>query len=277
MTNTNLSVDDIRVMALPPKPPRIAYGQLPEQFGELRLPDGPGPWPVMVLVHGGCWRNRHSLDYITHLAQRLTGHGWATWTLEYRRLGDIGGGWPGTLLDTGAGLDHLRTLAKTQALDLKRIVVAGHSAGGQLALWLAARPQMGSDSELYIPDPLPVSGVLGLAAITDLDSYRVGPPESCHAAVDLLMGGSPQNVPERYAKASPLRLLPLNVPQVFLQGECDDTVSLESVRHYVNRATDAGDQVSLQVMHGGGHFEVVMPSQALDSALLNELNWLRAL
>ena len=265
-----LSWEQLDAMPLPPPVPRTAYGPAPQQFGELRLPPasfGGGPHPVVVLIHGGCWRNRYDLVYITRLAAWLVTQGWATWTIEYRRLGDTGGGWPGTLRDAGAALDALRGLAKSSALDLTRVIAAGHSAGGQLALWLASRNQVPEDSDLYQADPLPVAGVLGLAAICDLDTFRVGPPDTCHAAVDLLLQGSPAAVPRHYAEASPLRRLPLGVRQAFLQGEDDDTVSAESVRRYVQAATAAGDAARLWALPGAGHFDVVVDTPALRAAL----------
>ncbi|MDB5849293.1 MAG: hypothetical protein JWP29_3045, partial [Rhodoferax sp.] len=216
-----LSWEQLDAMPLPPAVARMPYGPAPQQFGELRLPAGTGPHPVIVLVHGGCWRNRYDLVYVTRLAAWLTARGWATWTIEYRRLGDPGGGWPGTLLDAGAAVDALRDLAKTAPLDLTRIIAAGHSAGGQLALWLASRAQLPADSDLFRADPLPLAGVLGLAAICDLDRFRIGPADTCHAAVDLLLQGGPAQVPRRYAEASPLRRLPLGVRQALVQGEED--------------------------------------------------------
>jgi acetyl esterase/lipase len=269
-----LTWEQLDAMPLPPAVVRTAYGIAPQQFGELRLPEGSGPHPVVVLIHGGCWRNRFDLAYITRLAAWLTAHGWATWTIEYRRLGDEGGGWPGTLLDAATALDALRELAVTAPLDLQRVVTSGHSAGGHLALWLASRALLRPDSPLYVPDPLPVSGVLGLAAITDLDQYRIGPPESCHAAVDLLLGGSPADVPQRYADASPLRRLPMGVRQAFLHGDLDDTVSVESVRHYVQVARAAGDAAQLLELSGAGHFDVTVATPVSAPVLLEGLDWL---
>lgn len=113
---------------------RIRYGSDPLHFADLRLPARPEPYPVVVLIHGGFWRNRYSLDHIGHMAQALTDAGVATWTPEYRRIGDSGGGYPGTFLDIVAALNHLQAIATDYNLDLDRVVVAGHSAGGHLAL-----------------------------------------------------------------------------------------------------------------------------------------------
>lgn len=130
---------ELSAMPLPPPAKRIDYGSGPQQFGELRLPKGAGPFPVVVLVHGGCWMAQFDYVYMTRMAAWLAQRGVATWTIEFRRVGDDGGGWPGTFLDVANATDDLRTIAKTQPIDLKRIYAAGHSAGGQLALWLGAR------------------------------------------------------------------------------------------------------------------------------------------
>lgn len=246
-------------MPLPSPAKRIAYGNAPQQFGELRLPKGAGPFPVIVLVHGGCWMAAFDYVYMTHLAAWLAERGVATWTIEFRRVGDAGGGWPGTFLDVAHATDALRKMAQTSPLDTQRVFAAGHSAGGQLALWLASRARLPAESELYLQNPLPIRGVLGLAAITDLAQYRNGPPDSCHASVDQLLGGSPEKFSQRYAQTSPQQRLPLGIPQVFLQGENDPIVAPASVRAYVEAAKKAGDRAVLLTLPQAGHFEASLP------------------
>ncbi|HYF64217.1 MAG TPA: alpha/beta hydrolase, partial [Herpetosiphonaceae bacterium] len=114
----------------PPADLRLAYGPDPLHFGDLRLPAGPGPHPLVIVVHGGFWRNRYDLEHIGHVCAALTARGLATWSIEYRRIGDPGGGWPGTFLDAGRAADYARELAPRFNLDLERTVSAGHSAGG---------------------------------------------------------------------------------------------------------------------------------------------------
>jgi acetyl esterase/lipase len=141
------SPDDL-LKLLVPAANRIAYGTGALQFGELRVPAGRGPHPVVIIIHGGCWVAKLgklddravALDLVRPIAADLTAHGFATWNLEYRRLGNDGGGWPGTFQDIAAGADHLRQIAAKSQLDLSRVVAIGHSAGGHFALWLAARP-----------------------------------------------------------------------------------------------------------------------------------------
>ena len=266
-----LTWGELSAMPLPPPGERIKYGDGPQQFGELRLPKGEGPFPVFVVIHGGCWQNAFDYKYITHLAAWLTERGFATWTIEYRRLGDDGGGWPGTFRDVADATDTLREIAKKSPLDLDRVYTTGHSAGGQLALWLASRTQFEPSSELFSKDPLRIRGVLGLAAITDLVQYRIGPPNSCHSSVEPLLGGPPEKVGARYAKTSPRHRLPLGVPQVFVQGEKDPIVSVESVRAFIDAAKQAGDNAVLLPMESLGHFEASVPLPVTEPTLTEAL------
>lgn len=249
---------EIAAQPVPPADHRSAYGSDPLQFGELRLPEGPGPHPVAVVIHGGCWRSEYDLRHVSPLSAALTRAGIATWTLEYRRIGDAGGGWTGTFDDVARGTDHLRTLARTHPLDLDRVVLAGHSAGGHLALWLAARRNLPAASALRSPDPLPVRGVVSLAGITDLRAYSSG-DGNCNAAVAELLGGGPGEVPERYAQASPVELLPLGVRQRLLHGVLDPIVPVEQSGRFAERARALGDDSQVWLVEGAGHFDVIAP------------------
>jgi acetyl esterase/lipase len=203
------------------------------------VPKGEGPFPVFVVIHGGCWLNAFDYTYITRLAAWLTERGVATWTIEYRRLGDEGGGWPGTFLDVANATDKLRELAPKSMLDLTRVYTTGHSAGGQLALWLASRATLPGASALFRKDPLPIRGVLGLAAITDLAQYRVGPPKSCHASVEPLLAARRKASRSATARRLPSSGCHSGIPQVFIQGEKDPIVSARSVRAYIEAAKGA--------------------------------------
>lgn len=277
VSNPVMSWDQVQALPLPPAGIRASYGPAPQQFGELRLPQGKGPFPVIVLIHGGCWLSAFDYVYITRLAAALTELGVATWTVEYRRLGDEGGGWPHTLLDVARATDHLRSLSRTHPLDLTRIASMGHSAGGHLALWLAARAQLPEDSELHLADALPVHAVFGLAPIADLATYRVGPPKSCNASVDRLLGGTPETQAQRYAQASPRALLPLGVPQWLLQGERDPIVPMEGVRAYARAAAERGDRVQVLAAPSAGHFEVSVPQSTTWPLLRDAVKtWLKS-
>jgi acetyl esterase/lipase len=224
---------------------KIAYGQDPNQFGELRLPKGDQvkrPYPVVVLLHGGCWMAEYGLGYMGHAAADLASHGVATWNLEYRRVGNTGGGITGTSEDIQRGVAFLTTLAKKHSLDLQRIVVAGHSAGGHLALQLADTLQ-GKGWR----------GVIALAAITDL--RRTG--TACDANVPMLMGAA------KYDAHSPLALLPLgSVKQIIVQGEADKIIPTAMATSYVEAAQKQGDDARLVLLKDAGHFEIVDPQAA---------------
>jgi acetyl esterase/lipase len=235
-----LQFDD--VLRLPPVPPgrRIAYGPLPDQFGELRVPKGPGPHPVVVFIHGGCWAESINMDHTAHLAAALTADGFATWNIEYRRADVEGGGWPGTFDDVLAGLDQLSKFADEAGLDRKRVVLAGHSAGGQLALWAASKRR---DS---------VRGVVSLSGVPDL---RGAAPSVCPGMIPRVVGRE-----ENYAKASPIELLPLGVPQWIVTATLDNIVPSKWAERYTVAARNKGDRVQLVTVRDAGHFELVVPT-----------------
>ena len=238
---------------------RIAYGHDPLQFGDLRLPkeQGGGPLPVVIVIHGGFWKSKYMLDHIGHLCAALTANGVATWSVEYRRIGDEGGGWPNSLLDVGMACDHLREIAGEHTLDLDRVVVAGHSAGGHLAAWVAGRHRIPEGDPLHVADPLPVAACVPLAGVVDLRlCWRM---KLSNGIVEELMGGSPEDVPGRYATASPGDLLPLGVKQVLIHGTADPNVPYEISDLYVSRAKALGDDAELVTLKGTGHFEVIDP------------------
>ena len=248
---------------LPRQPPDriVAYGSDSSQFGELRIPPGPGPHPVVVLIHGGCFKAAYAtLRDLAPMGDALKAVGVATWNVEYRRVGQAGGGWPGTYLDIGIAIDHLRTLSSQHALDLRSLVVVGHSAGGHLAMWAAARARVPAGSAIQSADPLPLRGVLDLAGPVDLTANIAGYESLCRdTVITSLIGGTPAALPERYAHASPLKLLPLGVPQVLLMGEHEDFVPRADAEAYVRAATQVGDRVRLIVIPRVGHFEIASP------------------
>jgi len=251
--------DEISKLPKPPFDQRVAYGPDSLEFGELRWPKGPGPFPVAIVIHGGCWHAEYDLDHATPLAGALTAHGIATWTIEYRRIGNPGGGWPGTFDDVARAADELRALAPKHRLDLARVVAIGHSAGGQLALLLAARRGLPAGSPGASPDALPIRGVVGLAAISDLREYARGASWCMKAAPDL-MGGPPDSLPERYALADPTERLPLGVPVRLVHGTADKIVPFEQSSTYAARAKAKGDDVKLLSIEGAAHFDVIAPT-----------------
>jgi acetyl esterase/lipase len=241
----------------PPQRRRIVYGPHPSQFAELFLPAGAGPFPVVVVVHGGFWRDIYKADLGEPLAFDLADkHRIAAFNLEYRRVGGDGG-WPNTLLDVAAAVDALAGAAQQASdgrLDLSRVAAVGHSAGGHLAAWLAARHRVpenapGAKPRVRLKGAVSQAGVLDLV---DASEQRLGA-----GAVDAFLGGGPEALPERYAAASPIALLPLGVPVVCVHGEADDTVPIRQSERYVAAARAAGDPARLVALRGAGHFEVI--------------------
>ena len=240
----------------------IAYGAEPEQFGDLWLPEGPGKHPVVVLIHGGCWLAEYpSVELMAYMAKDLQGRGYAVWNLAYRRLGEPGGGYPGTFNDIAAGLDRLRELAPEHHLDLKRVVVAGHSAGGHLTTWATGRAQLPKASPLRVAKPLKIRGAVSLAGINDLAAYRATGPDACGGpdTIDRLTAGAA--LPD-YADTSPPAFLPIKVPLAVISGQQDPIVPPAFGVDFAARAKAAGDRVEEITIPEAGHFELIDPASA---------------
>lgn len=250
-----LTVEDYLAQPAVTADVRVPYGEDAAQFGDLYVPVGAGPHSTLILIHGGCWRAQYDLTPLGSLCDALRQEGVAVWSLEYRRLGN-GGGWPTTFQDVAAGIDHLRTLAEPYALDLERVIVAGHSAGGHLALWSAGRHRLPVESPLYVADPLKVRSVLALAGIPDLVAGVRW--EICGEAISELMGGAPDAVADRYAQASPVELLPLGVAQWHIVGSRDTIVPPAYLQAHVAIA-EKYNAVRLDILPNAAHFEVVDP------------------
>ena len=219
----------------------LRYGSHPDQVGDLRVPHGPGPYPVVVLIHGGFWRRPWRRDLMDGLAVDLTDRGVATWNIEYRRGPDS---WREALSDTVAAVDHLASLAGGHQLDLDRVALVGHSAGGQLALWAAARARLAADSPLTSPIITPrlavaLAGVVDLAEAT---SDHLGDD-----AVEEFFGGPPDDT------ASPRHMVPLGLPQVIAHGTADDRVPVAYSRAYVEEARAAGDAIDFLEFEAADH------------------------
>jgi acetyl esterase/lipase len=238
---------------------KIYYGSDKWQFGELYLPDGPGPFPVIAYFHGGCWLAAYGdLTNSRPIAHALTELGAAVWSIEYRRIGNEGAGWPGTFLDAGHGIDYLSELAEIYPLDLTQVMSMGHSAGGHLALWVAARSQQLPESELHEDSPLDIIGVVGLAPVPELT--MMFEEANCGNSAGQLMGGGPAEFPTRYRDASPLSFAPIGVPQRLIFGR-HDTTWAPNGRAYVRAARARSDR-QITVIEAGesGHFEMIDPA-----------------
>lgn len=248
---------------LPSSAPTLVerYGAGPLQTGQLRLPKGKGPFPVAVVIHGGCWtKGFATLANTAPLASALAEKGIASWNVEYRQVGDAGGGWPGSFQDWGAATDHLRALAKRYPLDLNRVVVTGHSAGAHAALFVATRGKLAKDSAVRGTDPLPVKAAVAIDGPGDLAPF-VGPDAAVcgKPVIAPLMGGTPAEVPDRYRQGSPAALQPLGVPQVMLPSAVLTPAAAEAYR---KAGAAKGDMVSVVAPAAGAdHFNIIAPGE----------------
>ncbi|MFT3828884.1 MAG: alpha/beta hydrolase [Opitutaceae bacterium] len=249
--------------ALPSEPAdfRYTYGSAPEQFIELRVPTGRGKWPVAILIHGGCFQAQYAtLRDLAPIADALRAKGVATWNVEYRRSGNPGGGWPGTYLDAGQAVDAIRSYAEVHSLDLSRTVIIGHSAGGHLAMWVAARRTLPPASEFHVEDPLQPLAVFNLAGAPDLAEYLPYAGDACGPdKIHGFLGGEPRSVPERYQIVSVTRRLPIGIPQILVWGEQDPMIPLALAVAHRDQASKKGDRVALLSFPDEGHFEVASP------------------
>ena len=241
-----MSTVDILSRPQPPPDRREAYGSDSNQFVELRLPRGKGPYPVLLNLHGGYWRAKYDLAHAGHLCEALRAVGIATFNAEYRRVGDQGGGWPGTFADVRSAYRYVRQEAARFQLDRKRLVVMGHSAGGQLALCLAAHETS-------------LRRVMALAGVVDL--RKAFALHLSHDAVVEFLGGTPEAVPEHYREADPMELKIPQARQWLIHGTDDDTVPVEFSRNYVEQKKSS-ESVQLIEITRCGHFELIDPGSA---------------
>ena len=235
--------EDILTLKPPPADVRLAYGSDPNQFGDLRLPKGKGPFPVAMNIHGGFWRAKYDLGHAGHLCAALTGKGIATWNLEYRRVGNPGGGWPGTFEDVANGYRFVPQIATRYNLDSTKMLVMGHSAGGQLALCLAAH------------EPA-VQHAVSLAGVVDLQrSFEL---HLSHDAVVEFLGGRPAEVPDHYREADPMRLPIAQAAQVLFIASNDQDVPPEFSRRYVEEKKSR-EKVALVEIAKADHYDLIDP------------------
>ncbi len=241
----------------------IRYGTDPSQFGDLYVPasaSADAPLPVVVLIHGGFWRAEYGLDLMVPLAEDLARRGDAVWNIEYRRVGQPGGGWPGTLDDAAAAIDELTVIATSHPLDLSRVAIVGHSAGGQLALWAAGRSALPSGAPGAKPRVVPklAVGEGPVAALTAADQAGLG-----SGAVTDLLGGTATELPQRYAIATPSTATTARL--VVVRGTRDDVVPAEFT------LPPHGEQVKIVDVAGADHFDLIDPAGAAWAAVVAEL------
>jgi acetyl esterase/lipase len=224
---------------------RLAYGPEPLQFGDVRLPRkaGRGPHPLVVMIHGGAWQAIYNLTHAGHLCVDLAEHGFVTWNIEYRRIGDPGGGWPGTGDDVLLALKYVTQLANRYPIDVERVVLMGHSAGGHLAIW----GSLNSDLRLR--------GVISLAGVVDLHAHAATGED--HGLITRLLGGGPDEIAERWQSASPRQHLPWPVRTVLICGTAD--LHWEQNEATAEAARAVGGDVDFVTLPDADHFELVDP------------------
>jgi acetyl esterase/lipase len=240
-----MSSDDILKLPPPAADARLAYGSDPNQFGEVRLPSEKGPFPVVMNLHGGFWRAQYDLSHAGHLCAALSQKGFATWNVEYRRVGNPGGGWPGSFEDIRNAYRFIPQLGKRYNLDASKVLVMGHSAGGQLALCLAAH------------EPA-LTRVLSLAGILDLtQAWQLHLSDN---AVVAFLGGTPSEVPEHYREADPMAgSIPRATTQWIIHGAGDDVVPSYFSRNYAEQKKGRGEDVHYLEIATAGHYDLIDP------------------
>lgn len=253
-----LTWPDLTKRAQPKPDATESYGADQMQKVDVWVPEGKGPHPVAVMVHGGCWTtsiaDRSLMNWI---ADDLRTHGVAVWNIDYRGVDRSGGGYPGTFADAGTAADLLRAKAKAYGLDTRRIVAVGHSAGGHLALWLAGRRKLPAGSRLRTADPLRIDSVVSLGGLPDLEATATSPDNGCGTEVVAKLVGSGRADP--YADTSVPRLLPLGVPQDLVNGREDRIIPFRMATSYVDLARKAGDRAALHTVPDTGHVELIAP------------------
>lgn len=253
----------------------LSYGAHPHQYGEVWLPSGKGPFPVVLLVHGGCWLSAlPATELVVHMAEDLRQRGYFVWSIDYRRIGDEAGGYPATFLDTAKAADELKALAAQYPLDLTRVVAVGHSAGGHLATWLAARKSIPSTSPLHAAAPLAIRGVVSLAGINDLKAYRTTGPDACGGppTIDALTGVAARQGQDVYADTSPAEMLPTGSRLAVLSGDLDHIVPSSFGDAFGAQAKGSGDSVVVRTFVNAGHFELIDPQSAAWPGIVAEID-----
>lgn len=269
---TPMTLADYMALSGPAPSAHIAYGSAPSQYAELFLPKGKGPFPVAVLVHGGCWtREFGGITQLRNMAGALAARGIAVWNVEYRRVDEPGGGYPGTYLDMNAALDALGREARRHPLDLERLVAVGHSAGGQLVQWLAARPRIPATSPLYQANTVPVRQVISLGGLADLRREKDVIKSSCERDIAELAGTPTAARPDVFSDTNAGDLMPNGSRTVLITGELD-TISPPRVAHdFAARARAAGDAAEVVILPGASHYDEVAATSPSWPLVLREI------
>ncbi|OYY90219.1 MAG: alpha/beta hydrolase [Sphingomonas sp. 28-66-16] len=259
-----LTWPDLTVRARPAPDATLRYGKDAYQKVDVWVPKGKGPFPVVLMVHGGCWQTKIAdRSLMNWIADDLRKHGIAVWNIDYRGVDRPGGGYPGTFLDVAAATDMLKANAARYHLATRHIVAVGHSAGGHLALWLAGRDKLPGNSPLRTAHPIKIAHVVSLGGLPDLEATAASPDNGCGTEVIAkLTGPATAAHPDVFADTSVPRLLPLGVPADLVNGENDRIIPMRLGTGYVDQATRAGDTVALHRIDRTGHVELIAPESA---------------
>ncbi len=256
-----MTLDHYLALSGPAPSATIAYGSAPSQFAELFRPAGAGPFPVLVLVHGGCWTVEYGgITQMRNVAGALAARGIAVWNVEYRRVDEPGGGYPGTYQDINASLDSLAAQAARYQLDTTRIVAMGHSAGGQLVQWIAGRGRIAPSSPLYQAAPLAVRHIISLGGLADLRREQALIKSSCGRDIVQLAGLPSAARPDVYADTNAAELMPNGSRTVLVTGELDTISPPRAAHDYAARAQAAGDQAEVVILPGASHYDEIAAS-----------------
>jgi acetyl esterase/lipase len=252
---------DLMNRPLPKATKRIAYGPGPQQFADLWLPQGAGPFPVVLMIHGGCWQSDvASLEIMNYAAEALRQDGIAVWNIEYRGVDRPGGAYPGLFQDIAAAADALPQQAVLYHLKIDRVVAVGHSAGGHLAPWLAARANIPASSVLHAAAPLPIAAVVSLGGLPDLAGDRVTEEASCGSGpIDPLVGPPTAAHPDVYADTSPVALAPITAPEVMINGVEDRIAPPSLAVSYAAKMKAKASPIRRVVIEDTGHVELIAP------------------
>jgi len=251
-----MTLKDYRALSGPDPDAHIAYGPAPRQYVEVFKPPGRGPFPVAVLIHGGCFYNKYEgMPQLRGMAGALKARGVAVWSIEYRGLETPGGGYPGTFQDINAAMAALKVRARALHIDTRRIVVVGHSAGAYLALWVAGRQNLPTSSPLHVSHPLRVKQVVALGGSGDIHPDIPSFRQPCGLEPGALTGLPTPERPDVYADTSPAALLPNGARTVFINGEVDTIATPANSSTYAARVRAAGDKADVIVIPHASHYD----------------------
>ncbi len=258
-----MKIDSVRVMN---NVKRIYYGNELNEFGDLRLPKGKGPFPVAIIVHGGAWQSTADLDYMASIAEVLRNQGIATWNIEYSRLGS-GGEWPYSFKSVSKAADYLGKLSDSYPLDLSRVISIGHSSGGHYALWLAGRRNLFKNSDFFVAQPIIIKGVISLDGSPNLEAFA-NLNRGKKVIPKLLGEPNTEEYKLRLMQTSPSEMDMSKVTQYFITQQSD---RLPAIMSYIEKNKKAGADIDYKIICKANHFTVAdMHNTQVKNLLINQ-------